>query len=153
MSFFQGINKILDKAINLDEKEAFIFAIDDETKRLIIDLNTKNQLGQDGIDSLGDSLGSYADFTIQKKLTEGVGVGSIVDHVTFFDSGRYWRSWNIEVNGDFLTIVVDQDRFNELVNDLGFDAEHVGLTEENRNVLVKELIKRYRGFVRMKLGI
>jgi hypothetical protein len=150
---FEEVYNTLDRAIKLDESKAFVFAVDSNVKQLIIDLNTKNQLGEDGIDIKGDSLGEYADFTIQKKETEGVGVGSITDHITFYDTGDYWKSWMVTVNRSAITISVNEAKFAELVGDLGFDPEHVGLTKENMNKLTAKMLINYQNYVRKQLRI
>ena len=139
----------MDKAIALDESEAFIFVMDPSSRALVIDLNTEFQLGEDGIDSLGDSLGVYADFTIVERSR----LGLQTDHIDFKVTGDYWASWRVEVNGKFFEIFVDQDRFDELVNDLGFAEEHVGLTVESLDRLTRFLLPKYQQFIRKKLGI
>lgn len=142
----------LDKAARLDEVKAFRFAVDSDVKTLIKDLNTKNQLGELGIDADGDSLGEYAPFTVQKKLTEGQGIGRIVDHITFYETGDYWKSWVVTANGQEITITTDTEKFNELVNDLGFAPEHVGLTDANLNKVTALMLVKYQQFARKQMG-
>lgn len=146
---FDQVYEIMDKAVALDEREAFLFVIDSKTRRLIVDLNTTFQLGEDGIDSLGDDLGEYADFTIMKRSE----LGLQTDHIDFKVTGDYWASWKVSVNGDFIEILVDQQRFDELVNDLGFAEEHVGLTPESLDILTRALLPKYDLFIRKKLGL
>ncbi len=148
---FEGLFKILENAQRLDEKEAFRLAVDEDVKKLIIHLNTIIQLGEDGIDSENDSLGDYSFFTIQKKSTEGVGIGRIVDHVTFYDTGKYWGSWTVDVVGDEIHIKVDKDRFDELTDDLNFSDTHVGLTDENINKLAERMLPKYRDYAIRKI--
>ena len=148
---FEGLFKILENAQRLDEKEAFRLAVDEDVKKLIIHLNTIIQLGEDGIDSENDSLGDYSFFTIQKKSTEGVGIGRIVDHVTFYDTGKYWGSWTVDVVGDEIQIKVDKDRFDELTDDLNFSDTHVGLTDENINKLAERMLPKYRDYAIRKI--
>lgn len=149
----EEVYKILDRAIKLNEGKAFVFAVDSRVKKLIINLNTRNQLGEFGIDALGDSLGEYAPFTVHKKETEGQGIGKITDHITFFDTGDYWKSWTITVNREAITITVDQAKFSELVNDLGFAPEHVGLTPDNLNKLTAAMLTRYKIYINKQLGL
>ena len=149
LRMFEEVYNILNKAIALDESDAFVFVIDATTRSLIIDLNTEFQLGEEGIDSIGDDLGEYANFTIVKRSE----LGLQTDHIDFKVTGEYWASWRVTVNGEFFEILVDQERFDELVNDLGFAEEHVGLTNDSLDVLTRFLIPKYQNYVRMKLGI
>jgi len=145
---FEGIYNMLNRAKNLDESKAFRFAVDSDIKKLIISLNTVEQLGKEGIDSDGDSLGEYAPFTKQKKLTEGVGIGKIIDHITFYENGDYWNSWTVNVKGDDIEIIVNKERFDELVNELGFSPDHVGLTDENLTILAEKMRPKYIEYAR-----
>lgn len=144
---FENVKKIFDNAIKLDELEAFKRAVDNEIKELIIQMNTKEQLGELGIDSLGRDLGEYADFTIEERTKKGLQVG----HIDFKVTGDYWRSWEVKVVGDVIEISVDKFRFDELVYDLRFSEKHVGLTDENLTELAGEMLKRYRDYVIDKL--
>jgi len=146
---FEEVYDILDKAIALDESEAFVFVMDAESKELVVDLNTRLQLGRDGVDSLDADLGEYADFTIVKRSE----LGLQTDHIDFKVTGDYWASWKVLVSGEYFEILVDQQRFDELVNDLGFAREHVGLNAESLSILTKKLLPKYQNYVRLKLGI
>lgn len=145
--FFSGIRKILTKAQSLDEREAFVFAVDVKVKDQVIKLNTVDQLGRFGVDSENSSLGDYADFTIEQRSA----LGLQTDHVDFKVTGNYWASWNITVNGEAMTINVDRNRFDELINDLKFSEDHVGLTPENLSKITEMLLINYRSYVRKKL--
>lgn len=143
------VHNILDKAIRLNEGKAFVFAVNPRVKQLIIDLNTDDQLGKEGIDALSDSLGEYAPFTVVERENAGLQT----DHIDFNFTGDYWKSWKINVNQKAIEISVDNARFDELVNDLGFAPEHVGLTNENLNKLTAVMLIEYQKFVKMKLAI
>lgn len=132
---FEGIHDMLDRAIRIGDR-AWFNAIDRKTKQLIIDLNTKEQLGEQGIDSKESSLGQYRPFTVEFRLSKGLQVG----HIDFKVTGEYWGSWEIEVTKNALLINVDENRFSELVNDLGFSEDHVGLTPKNL-AMVRTLIR------------
>lgn len=145
----EEVKNILDKAAKLDEGKAFVFAVNAKVKELIKDLNTEDQLGKDGIDALGDTLGEYAPFTVQKRSE----LGLQTNHIDFKVTGDYWASWNITVNRQAITITVDRERFSELVNDLGFAPEHVGLTDKNLNVLAAAMLTRYQLYIKKQLAI
>ena len=132
---FTSINELLNKAKNLSDN-IWKKSVDKSVKETIINLNTTDQLGSKGIDSLGDSLGEYAPFTVNLRLEKGLQVG----HVDFKVTGKYWASWKIKVTESEIIINVDESRFNELVNELRFSEEHVGLTDINF-AIVKEMIR------------
>lgn len=147
--FFEDIHNMLQKAAKLDAGKALVFSVDQTVKDLIVDLNTKQQLGRDGIDSDGDSLGEYADFTVQARNE----LGLQTDHIDFKVTGDYWKSWTVTVDEQAITITTNQDRFEELVNDLGFDPGHVGLTDENISLLTEKLLIGYQGYVLNELQL
>ena len=144
---FDEIYKILNNAINLNEQQAFKFAVDDEVKKLIVHLNTVIQLGNSGIDSEVDSLGSYSPFTVDLRSS----LGLQVNHVDFKVTGEYWGSWKVDVVGNDILINVNKSRFDELVLDLKFSDTHVGLTEENISILTTRMLPKYRQFALDKM--
>lgn len=146
---FEDVKSLINNAAKLSERQAFIESVDSSVKQLIIDLNTKEQLGEFGIDADGNSLGEYAPFTVQVRSE----LGLQTDHVDFKVTGDYWKSWNVAVNGDEINITVDNLLFTELVQDLGFSAEHVGLTAENMDKLTQALLIRYNRYARKILGV
>ena len=145
----EEVYNVLDRAIKLESDQAFVFSVDNQVKRLIIDLNTKDQLGQFGIDALGDSLGEYAPFTVEQRSA----LGLQTDHIDFKFTGDYWASWTVTVDKGAITILTDPQLFSELVNDLGFAPEHVGLTEENLNKLTAAMLIKYQQYARKKMSL
>ena len=143
---FEALHQILDKAVNLSDR-AWFNAIDKKTKQIIIDLNTKDQLGEEGIDSTDNSLGQYRPLSVQIRL----GLGLQVGHIDFKITGEYWGSWEIEVTKNQLIIHVDENRFSELVNDLGFSEEHVGLTKRNMAIVQAIIRENYINYVKGQL--
>ena len=143
------VDRTLAKAKRLNETAAWRFAIDKDVRDMIIKLNTKAQLGEEGIDAFEQTLGEYAAFTIDERLSKGLQV----DHVDFKVTGQYWDSWTITVNNDAILIDVDSDRYNELVEELRFSAEHVGLTPDNLGVIIQMALDRYIIFAKRQLGL
>ena len=146
---FEDIKEILKKAKRLDDKKAFRFAVTDKVKDLIIELNTENQLGEKGVDSDGVDLGDYAPFTIDERLK----LGLQVDHIDFKVTGKYWKSWKVKVVKDEIIISVNQNRYDELVNELRFSDEHVGLTDENLGKVSDEMVENYIEFTLKNVGL
>ena len=113
---------------------------------LIIELNTRKQLYDKGIDSLGDNIGSYSAKTKQIKAEKG----QITDHVTLFDTGEFYKSFRIFFNGTDFVISADTIKdTDDLIYKYG--EEILGLTKESLSLLrekAKEIIIPY---VRKKL--
>lgn len=131
------VSKILKRAQNLDKNLIWIESMDEQVQDEIIRLNTEDQLGDKGIDSLDQSLGDYAPFTVRVRSS----LGLQTDHIDFKVTGEYWESWDTEVRRDVLVITVNESRYDELVNDLGFSPEHVGLTIANWDKVIREYIQ------------
>lgn len=134
--------------MKIDEPAIWLEAANDpEVKQLVIDLNTKNQLGDEGIDSLSRSLGEYAPFTVNERSRKGLQT----DHVDFKVTGDYWGSWNVSATKDAIIIDTDDARFEELVIELRFAPEHVGLTEDSKQKVSILLAEKYNTIMRRKL--
>ncbi len=131
------VSKILKRAQNLDKNLIWIESMDEQVQDEIIRLNTEDQLGDKGIDSLDQSLGDYAPFTVRVRSS----LGLQTDHIDFKVTGEYWESWDTEVRRDVLVITVNESRYDELVNDLGFSPDHVGLTIANWDKVIREYIQ------------
>lgn len=144
---FDNIHHILDTILALDEDAAWRFSVDRNVKRMIIKLNTVEQLGKEGIDSMGDSLGTYAPFTIHDPVKGRIAKGYQVNHIDFKQTGEYWKSWEVRVTNDEIEIEVDPVRFNELVNDLRFDPDHVGLTQDHWNIIIDMILDNHLTYI------
>lgn len=106
-----------------------------EFKELVIDLNLKDQLFNKGIDSLGQSLGVYAESTKKRKEKNGLPT----DHITLFETGDFYDTIDIIPDNDGFWIVMDgrkgdTDLFVRYGNDI------LGFTEQNFEPL-KEIIR------------
>jgi hypothetical protein len=108
---------------------------------LIIDLNTRKQLFDKGIDSTGRLLsdigGDYSANTIEgTNQYEGKKQkGLPYDHITLYDTGDFYKSFKVFLDSNgMLTISADtiKDTTN-LINDWGENI--LGLTEESLIVL------------------
>jgi len=128
----EGLIKRFNNVINLDQ-DAIIGNIlkDEEFQRFIIDLNTEEQLFEEGIDSLGSSLGDYTDFTKTVKSIKG----QRTDHITLEDTGEFYKSFAIKVqNGGFLITADGQKEDTNLLEEYG--KEILGLTDENLQIVI-----------------
>ena len=143
---FKALHNVLDQATRIGNG-AWFDAIDKDTQKLIIDLNTEDQLGQQGIDSKENSLGQYRPLSVEIRM----GLGLQVGHIDFKITGEYWGSWEIEVGKDEIIINVDENRFSELVNELNFSEDHVGLTPKNMAIIKKLIRDKYISYARKQL--
>jgi hypothetical protein len=134
----EGLVRRLDRVINLDV-DVIISNIlrDAEFQRFIIDLNTEEQLFDQGIDSLGASLGDYAATTIEGTANfEGKkDKGQRFDHITLKDTGDFYKSFAIKVqNGGFLIVADGRKEDTNLLEEYG--KEILGLTDGNLQIVI-----------------
>jgi len=115
-----------------------------EVKKFIIELNTKgqpsSQLFEQGIDSLGISLGNYAGTTIEGTSNfEGKKEkGQRFDHITLEDTGDFYNSFVVTVGKDKITIEADpiKEDTNLLVE---YGNDILGLTDQNLQLVIDHL--------------
>jgi hypothetical protein len=128
----ENIVKIIDNIIKLDQDLIIENILKDEDfQRFIIDLNTEGQLFEQGIDSLGASLGEYTDFTKAVKKAKG----QRLDHITLEDTGEFYESFALKVqNGGFLIVADGQKEDANLFERYG--DEILGLTDESLQIVI-----------------
>lgn len=116
-------------------------------RKLIIDLNTEEQLFEQGIDSTGRKLGEYAIATIEgtKNFRGKKQKGQPYDHITLKDTGAFYKSFQIKYEGTSLRITADgQKDDTNLFQEYGIDI--VGLTEDSMSVVITAalpIVQRY----------
>jgi hypothetical protein len=142
-----AIERIINNAKKLDEKEAWLEVIDKEVKEEIIRLNTEDQLYEDGVDSLNKKLGNYSPYTINLKNLKG----QKTSHITLKDTGAFYDSFKVQVDRSGITIIADDESIYDipLTEDYGIDI--LGLTDENKAFLFDWLDENYNKYVRRKL--
>ena len=92
----------------------------------IIELNTKNQLYDKGIDAKGDRIGSYSAKTKAIKDANG----EISDHVTLLDTGKFYESFRVFLQGSDLIISANTIKdTDDLIFKYGQDI--LGLNEDS----------------------
>lgn len=144
---FTRIDRMIEKAKNLSESAAWIFSVDKEVQDEIIRLNTEDQLEEEGIDSLGRSLGDYSLFTVAMKRAEG----QRYDHVTLKDTGRFHDSFTVRVTGDGWIQDADDTSFYDepLFEVWGIDV--LGITDENMKYIKEMIVENYIKYVTREL--
>ena len=123
----KDIERLLNNVSNLDLNDVlFQMWRRNDTQDYIIELNTKDQLFDDGIDSLGSELGDYTPYTKQIKSEKG----QRYDHITLNDTGEFYKSFKVvpSKKGFKITANPNKDDTN-LFQEFGVDI--VGLTKEN----------------------
>jgi len=117
-----------------------------EFRKLIIDLNTIDQLYNQGVDSRGVSLGDYTAYTKSLKQQKG----ERYDHITLKDTGEFYKSFRIIFTGDALQIVANpiKDDTN-LFKEFGIDI--VGLTEDSMSVVTTKALQLIKPSIKQQL--
>jgi len=117
-----------------------------EFRKLIIDLNTIDQLYNQGVDSRGVSLGDYTAYTKSLKQQKG----ERYDHITLKDTGEFYKSFRIIFTGDALQIVANpiKDDTN-LFKEFGIDI--VGLTEDSMSVVITKALQLIKPYIKKQL--
>jgi hypothetical protein len=135
--FFEPLRKIANNILDIDINQIVNAIIaTPEFTNFIITLNTGGQLFDQGIDSLGLSLGRYAPDTIEQKIEKGLPF----DRITLFDTGEFYQSFDViaNENDDFFTITANPIKEDSnLFEDFGENI--VGLTEESKEFLAEKL--------------
>lgn len=107
-----------------------------EFRNLIIQLNTKSQLFQQGIDSQGIKLSEYTRNNGYSNYTKAIkeAKGQPTNRITLNDTGEFYKSFRVQRDGNSIKIVANpiKDDTN-LFEEWGIDI--VGLTEESLETL------------------
>ena len=140
MSFFPVLDRLFDNAKNINADSVWVRAIDEEVKREIIRLNTKDQMFDKGVDSLDRSLGVYSPTSVSK-------YGKRKGRIQLFDTGVFFDSFTIQVDRGGLTISADtQKEDTDLAVRYGIDI--LGVTPSNTDLLIRTfVVPKYHGII------
>jgi len=111
----------------------YISIVINDEKAIIIDMNTEDQLYEQGINNLGAEIMDYKpyqEFTISVKLSKG----QPTDRVTLRDSGEFHRSFDLEITDKHFKVIATDDKTEQLIKKYG--RQILGLTDENLNELI-----------------
>lgn len=118
-----------------------------ESKDFLIDLNTRKQLFDKGINSEGvklDSIGGgYSAATIEGTANfEGkISKGLPIDRITLFDTGEFYDSFTVEFNLPNVTIFANDNKDGTLLtSEWGNDI--IGLTDENKRIFEEYIVDK-----------
>ena len=148
----QDIERLLNNVNKLDINDVFLAMWKrNDTQDYIIELNTEEQLLEEGIRSDGSEIGNYSANTIEgTSQYEGKKQkNQRYDHITLNDTGEFYKSFKVTPNkkGFRLTANPNKDDTNLFAE---FGVNIVGLTKESVHKLIdfiepmfnKELQKR-----------
>tara|TARA_R110001606_G_scaffold21019_1_gene74613 strand:- start:114 stop:560 length:447 start_codon:yes stop_codon:yes gene_type:complete len=146
---FKSVHKKLNAAINLNEDNAWIFAVDNGVKEYIIKLNTIDQLFDRGIDSLNKSLGKYSDVTVENYKKPK---GQKFSNITLKDTGDFYKSFKVELTKTSIRISANPIKEdNNLFDDFG--DEIIGLTPDNLTKTSEIILENIIIYVKKQLDI
>ena len=144
---FERTKRLFNALSKLDETKIINSILRDKGfQKFIISLNQNDQLFDEGIDSDGNSLGRYADFTIELKKE----AGQRFDHITLLDTGKFYKSFKITVSkGGFF---IDADPVKEKSNLFdNFGEEILGLTKENLQIVIDAIREKILAEIRLQI--
>ena len=136
---FNRVYEVLDRAKSIDAGEVWTIAIDQETKEHIIQINTEDQLEEDGLFSDGTPTGEYSPLTIFYKRRKG----DRYDHMTFKDTGQFYDSWEVRVDRDGLDINADGQVSADTNLFSVYGNNILGLTDENMFFFIEMVKENY----------
>ena len=111
-------------------------------KTWILDLVRQDQLFDQGVDEDNDVIGYYSEWTEMMNPTKIAG-----EHYTLFDTGEFYKSFKLIVGKNYFEIDADPIKTNEdgEVTNLFYQYSEsiLGLTDESKDKLARELIRRF----------
>lgn len=138
-----GLNSItsliarVEKVQNSLEDFTLVSTIVRENEGEVLELNTDSQLFEQGVNSLGVSIHSYAPYapkTVYLKQRKG----QPYDRVTLRDTGNFHRSFFLQYQRDGFSIYAKDQVTLDLVDKYG--EAIFGLTQESKGYLAKFII-------------
>jgi len=147
--------RLLDNVINLNEN-AIINEIlsNKDFQQFIIDLNTGDQLFEEGINALGVSLEDadrfgegYTPLTISIKQEKG----QPTDRVTLKDTGAFYKTFKIVLGPTSFQIEADPNKGGDNLFDR-WGKDVVGLTDGNTQKVINAVKDKFIPIVRAKIA-
>lgn len=134
----------LRRAIRLKHEEIWREVFNDsDFKEQILDWIRWEQLYNEGVDELGEIIGTYSTYTEMLNPEKQAGTP-----YTLYDTGEFYRSMSIAILDLAIEIDADPIKTDEFGQTTDLFAEYgegiIGLTDESKTKLVEELIVRYQ---------
>ena len=131
-----ALKNILKNFSKIDEGNILFFTMEKNIflQDLVAELNTKGQLYK-GLLSDGGQLPDYSKASVEM-------FGKRPGPIKLFNSGEFWKSWNIQLTLDGFYIDADPEKEDgtNLFTKYSEYGEVLGLTDKNMNVFINELI-------------
>ena len=139
MDFLQSTISILEDGTRYNPDKAWTISVEGATPE-ILRLITKVQLGNEGlgIDGDGNDLGEYAPFTVNVRQSFGLQT----DHISLEFTGEFLGNMDVIPTLTGWSIFKDEERYDELTQDLNFPESIIELTTEHEDIVFK-LIRQY----------
>lgn len=120
---------------------------DEEVELSVIDLNTRKQLFDKGVNKFGETIGNYSETSV-------VVYGKPNGHIRLYDTGEFYKSFELLPKGVDAEVIaqLEWDRDGEFY-DLGRYGEIVGLTNESKDVLKKVIQKVLEYYTKQLLQV
>lgn len=152
MILIEPIRRILDAAQRLDAGELCAELWKDEhLQAVIVDLNTKRQLFDEGIRADGNSLPQYKPFTVSQKIVSGLPS----DRMTLYQTGGFHRSFGVIPDAHGFWIEADSVKTDQsgASTDLAvrYGIEILGLTDQSKKVLGENAKPKFIELAKEKL--
>jgi hypothetical protein len=117
---------------------------DPELKKWILDLIRIDQLFEQGVDSDGEIIGKYSEWTEMLNPDKVAG-----NHYTLKDTGAFYESMIIYISKDYFEIDADPIKVDNQTGEetnlfYRYGENIIGITEENLQKLREEIKERYR---------
>lgn len=116
---------------------------DPDFKNYILDLIRNDQLFEKGIDSDGDIIGYYSEWTEMMNPEKVAGTP-----YTLRDTGEFYKSMIIYIYKNYIEIDADPIKTNQQGEEdnlfYKYGENIIGLTEENLEKVAKEIAEKYR---------
>jgi hypothetical protein len=116
---------------------------DEQFQTEILDWIRWEQLFADGVDELGQIIGTYSEYTAMLNPEKAVGTP-----YTLYDTGAFYSSMVMTILDNAIEIDADPVKVDEfgqttdLFNEFGDGI--IGLTDENKTRLANELVQRFQ---------
>lgn len=145
---FEPLKKLCSNVKNLKSEKLLIGIIaDNQIQHYILDLNRFDQLFKEGINANGEYLGNYSYFTDSVRRGESFSYGglsskkTINDHITLYDTGKFYKSMFVRLYKDGFTIVANTitDDGTDLASEERYGADIIGLSDESIEKLFKKI--------------
>ena len=127
-------NKVIDESVMLDKN-----------KNAMIEFN-QHQLYIDGVDSEGDKIKTYKavppNVYTQRTINIKKAEGAPFDHVTLFNKGDFYKTFEVKQLEDHYLISGDARKENGLISDNVNLSSVFGLTDDNKDEFIEINIKK-----------